>query len=530
MDNFFIDALVRAGTYGEHAYRSVPRHLSNHQRFSRVKGRSNQKKLQSMRFFSSRPSLDAQSLPSSQELSRDDYKRMVDYYDGPNYEPGDNVSVQDGSELPDVAPEETKEDLPEPDFIPFQKTAWTEKSRVRDLLNNLDDTESSLEELFDFYKLLPFPGVIYLQRHYRNKLLHRLSVVEEKSKKAMLRYMSVVDDMKAAGIPLSLCQWSSAVHLVGRCHSIITAVEVESALHVWKEMEEEAGVRSSHVTFNILFDVAVKSGKFVLAKMILAEMKTRRLPVNRFAHVGMIFYHGLRRDGDGVRKAYRELVEAGEIVDTVVLNCVMASLIRAGELPAAEQVFQRMKILHGKRTGSKPPSISFGRFRELRRILDEAAVRYKKDPEKRKEFQREQSLSPDNRTFVIFLEHHVSETGNIQRVADLLDEMQVLGLPLHERLFRQLFKGFSIHGGVRYTSWTPIRLESVWSSYLEVLENDAEGAFVGERIAIWVVRAFVRCRGKKRSVEVWDELRSRWKASEQEISMIHSILARHGTP
>ncbi|MCJ1237783.1 hypothetical protein MMC14_005770 [Varicellaria rhodocarpa] len=531
MDNLFIDALVRAGTCWEHAYQGIAHKLSGPQNFSQfgLHWRLGQNTIGRMRSFSSSPFTRVQPLVCLQEYSQDDYKQMVDHYEEPTYDGDTSVIAQSQHRPPDITPKKIEEKI-QGLTTSFQNSEEIVSSTVHQMINMLNSPEADSEKLFDFYKELPFPGVLHIPWKYRNKLLQRLSVVEKKSRKAMLRYMCIVDDMKAAGLSLDVSQWTSAVHLVGRCYSIVTAVEVESALRMWKEMEEEADVRSSHITFNILFDIAVKSGKFVLAEMILQEMETRHLKVNRFAHVGLIYYYGLRHDGDKVRKAYRDLIEAGQIVDTVVLNCVIVSLIRAGELPAAEQVYQRMKAIRAKRIGARLPPTNFKRSRELARVLDQAAIYYKKDPERRKQLQREQSLSPDVHTYVIFLQHHVSETGELQRIADLLDEMQLLRIPIHGRLFMELFRGFSLHGGVRYSSWTAVRLESVWSSFMDVLENETEDVFVGKWIAIWAIRAFVKCCGKKRSIEIWDELRSRWKASEKDTSVIYSILVGDQAP
>ena len=531
MDNLFIDALVKAGTCWEHAHQGIAHELSGLQNFSQFgnRWRLGQKTVGRTRSFSSSPFNRTQSLVCPQEYSQDDYKQMVDHYDEPKYDEDISVIAQSQRKSPDIMLKETEEKI-QGLTTSSQNSVEIISSTVHQMMDMLNNPEADPEALFDFYKELSFPGVLHLPRKYRNKLLQRLSVVEKKSRKAMLRYMCIIDDMGAAGLSLDVNQWTSAVHLVGRCYSVVTAVEVESALRIWKKMEEEANVRSSHITFNILFDIAVKSGKFALAEMILQEMETRHLKVNRFAHVGLIYYYGLRHDGDKVRKAYRDLVEAGQIVDTVVLNCVIVSLIRAGELPAAEQVYQRMKAIRAKRTGARLPPSNFKQSRELARVLEKAAVYYKKDPERRKQFQREQSLSPDVHTYVIFLEHHVSETGELQRIADLLDEMQLLGIPIHGRLFMELFRGFSLHGGVRYSSWTAVRLESVWSSFMGVLENEIEGVFVGKWMAIWAIRAFIKCCGKKRSIEIWDELRSRWKASEKDTSLIYSILVGDQAP
>ena len=336
----------------------------------------------------------------------------------------------------------------------------------------------------------------------------------------MVRYLSILDDMKTAKIPISLYEWSSGIAFAGRCFARVSAADVESALRIWKEMEQEAGVQGSNVTFNILFDVATKAGKFVLAEMILQEMQARKLRINRYARVGLIYYHGLRGDGNGIRKAYRDLIDDGHIVDTVVLNCAIASLIRAGEPSAAEHVYERMKSMHARLTGAKLPSLDWKGSRELGRLLDRAARDFGRDKEKIQQLQNQQSLAPNVRTYIILVGYHTSRTGELQRVAQLLDELQFLGLPLHGSLFRQIFRGFALHGGERYTSWTGARLESVWGSFQRALDQDVSGVFVGKWIVIWVFRAFAKCCGDERSLEIWETLKSRWNLDEAEFERI----------
>ena len=121
----------------------------------------------------------------------------------------------------------------------------------------------------------------------------------------MLRYLSVVDDMKGTAIPLSTYEWTSALSFASRYVARSTVVEVESALHMWREMEHVAGVKGNDATFNVLFDVACKAGKFTLAEMIYKEMRARGFEFTRYHHVSQIHYYGLKGDGDGARAAYK---------------------------------------------------------------------------------------------------------------------------------------------------------------------------------------------------------------------------------
>ena len=396
---------------------------------------------------------------------------------------------------------------------------------LSEFLGVLHRNDCSHEEAFEAYSKLPSPGVSHLSYKTIRLLFRRLSAMEKKDKDSQMRYLSVVDDMKACDIPLRQEEWNSAIAFCGQCFARIKAAEVESALQTWKEMEQEACVKSGNVTFNILFDMAAKAGKFVLAEMILREMEARKLTINRYARVGFIYYHGLRGDGDGVRKAYREFVEAGEIVDTVVMNCVIASLIRAGEPSAAEQVYERMKRMLAKHTGHRIPSLNWKERRDLGRLLERVAHQFKNQPSKLQQVRDEQFLAPDLHTYAIFVEHHATKTGELRRIATLLTEMQHLGIPMHGRIFLKLFKGFAYNGGMRYTSWTKIRLESVWNSLLDILDQETEVEVrIMKWMVIWSVRAFERCAGRERTLEIWEELRRRWRPGEGEVEEVMRVL------
>ena len=396
---------------------------------------------------------------------------------------------------------------------------------LEDFVKILDRDACTHEEAFKAYSKLPYPGVSHLSYKNIRLLFRRLSAMEKKDKDSQLRYLSVVDDMKACNFPLKEAEWNSAIAFCGQCFARIKATEVESALRTWKEMEQEACVKSGNVTFNILFDMASKAGKFILAEMIFKEMEARKLSINRYARVGIIYYHGLKGDGDGVRNAYREFVEGGEIVDTVVMNCVIASLIRAGEPSAAEQVYERMKRMLAKHTGHRIPSLNWKERRDLGRVLERVARQFKNQPSRLQQVRDEQFLAPDLHTYAIFVEHHATKTGELRRIATLLTEMQHLGIPMHGRIFLKLFKGFAYNGGLRYTSWTKTRLESVWNSLLEILDQETEMEVrIMKWMVIWSVRAFERCAGKERTLEIWEELRKRWKPERGEVEEVIGML------
>lgn len=304
-------------------------------------------------------------------------------------------------------------------------------------------------------------------------------------------------------------------------------------------MEREAGVKSDNVTFNILFDIAAKAGKFALAEVIMQEMVTRELPENRYFRTNKIFYYGLKRDGAAVRQAYKELVDAGEFVDTVVLNCVIASLIKAGEASAAEHIFDRMKAMHAEKTGSRPIASNWRNKRDLGRVLDKAARTLRKQPEQRKLVQEATPITPDIHTYRLLIKYHAHESGNIDRVTDLLDELHEVGIQIHGSVFFQLFRGFQLHGGVRYSSWTKSRLDKLWAVFHEFVERTNEynrtrepvlyeedkGCYYDSGVVIVVLQAYDRVAGKDAAMEVWEDIMDKWKPEAEALDEVNRALA-----
>lgn len=550
MDNAFISALVQAGACPQHSSRPQ---LSFASAFlsPKIPRRSLLDKLYSHARAFHASAATAYSYTARPNISRDEYRRLLDYYQEPYTTKASVVKRERTPSTFTLPPLEADEiDCRELGFQGWEysiKKIGVEESTKS--VETLEDTDTELdshrsemssaistlqeilrnkdalhEDLLDAYSALPFPGVAHIPDQTRRRFLNRLSVVEIRNQKSMMRFLSVIDDMKAADLPINEAEWNSAIAYTGRCFVRVTTVEVESALRIWKEMEQVAGVQGGKVTFNILFDIATKAGKFVLAEMILQEMANRQLPLNRFARTGLIYYHGLKGDGQGVRRAYRELVDAGHIIDTVVMDCVIASLLRAGEIPAAEQVYERMKQIYSRTTGARISLPHWKETRKLGRVLDRCALVFKEDPQRRHQLQNEQCLAPDLRTFTILIGHHISVTGELRRVTCLLDEMQTMGIPLQGKIFLWLFKGFAFHGGVRYTSWTKVRLDNVWQAFTCALDDAVPNVKVQKWMVVWVVRAFEKCHGRTKALEIWAEIKTIWRPDIAENDTVHRIL------
>ena len=358
-----------------------------------------------------------------------------------------------------------------------------EVSVMQAFIDLLLDDGSSDRALFEAYKMFPDPGVTHLPKGVIRLFLQRMSTPRKRSEKALIRYLSLIDDMQRANLRISKAEWSSAIYLAGRSFSKVTEGDVAKSFGIWRKMEEEAGVKATHVTFNILFDIAVRAEKNGHAQAILKEMHGRGLRLNRLGRVSLIYYHGMRGDGDGVRRSYRDFVEAGEVVDTLVLNCVMASLIKAQEPVAAEQIYERMKQLQtrlSKGVGDDGEEALFMQYpppgstklgaqmasNSLGRVLVKAARLQDTLPEHHMQLQASMPLTPNQTTFRSMIAHHASTSGNLDRLTVLMnDKVELFGLPYTSLDFQLLFKGFAVHseaGGKEI--WTVRRLDMVWKA------------------------------------------------------------------
>lgn len=373
--------------------------------------------------------------------------------------------------------------------------------------------KTDIVHIYNLYQRLPDPRIPYLHSKIRHNLMKVLGR-EGKNHTSMLRYFAVVGDIQRSGLRLTRPEWNSALAFAARYVGQSTQTESAATMRLWKEMEAEAGIKGNAVTFNILFDVASKAGNFALSEMLYEEMERRGLPFNRYHRVSLIHFFGLKMDSDGVRAAYKEMVEAGEMIDSVVLNCVIAGFLRCGEEYAAERVYERMKAAHER--AETMPYRNYMNDGVITKVLMMFAKISKKSAEGeegdqgalRRHFQKHSPIVPDIQTYRILLNHYAVRISALDKVARLLDDMKWFKVPLHGAVFLALFKGFATYGG-HDTQWNAQRLKNVWIAFQSALQENANDLYVDMWMAKWILRAFRRCCSMEDMWSVWSELRPR---------------------
>jgi hypothetical protein len=400
---------------------------------------------------------------------------------------------------------------------------WSEASQVLDDMKMLlEDPDAPHEELYRLYQQLPGNRVNYIHREMLFKLITHLSQVPASrfQKEYADHFLSILYDMRAENLPVNLALWTTAIRFLGLREG------ARQAVRLWREMEQHYDIKANNYTFSILFDLAVKSQHFALAEMLENEARERHIALDRISRMSRIFYYGILGDGASVRRAYAQLVEAGEIVDTAVLTNVITALIDAGELPAAEETFERMKALHKEKKGATQAPSTWRQRRQLRSLLTDAGHKYRDRPEDRQRFQDAAPIGPDWRTYRAFIRYHALETGDWQRIEQLLEEMRKFGIALNKDVFRALFSGFAKHGGIQLASWNRKNLERVWAEFEKCWERDPAETSLDAELAMIIVKAFCYCTDKRRARVVWESMLERWMPSGGVQSRIERLLVR----
>jgi len=378
-----------------------------------------------------------------------------------------------------------------------------EQKCLEEFLEYLIDPETPHSTLYELYSKLPPPRPILLNQEELDMLVARFMSVPERNMEATTRYLAILDQMKACDLPISRNEWNAAISFVSRSFNDVTATETQSAIALWDQSEKyQGGIRANTTTFNVLLDAASRSPTPLLTDMFLKEMRDRDLKPDRFTYTTLITYHGICGDGDRVREVYRELVDSGEVVDTVVLNAVMTAMIRAKEHGSAEYIYERMKqtLFDSGTTEKPPPPDDFRGQRRWARNLAQVAVNRRVVEDYMKTFNV--SLAPDIITFnmLILLQCRV---GNYDRAMELIEEMRECKVDYDETISLSLLKGFFWHGGTSYSDWSVPRLEKL----LRLIFDREKGHKLGLNLSMWILKTVARVyNSRTRVFMIWEAM------------------------
>jgi pentatricopeptide repeat protein len=448
------------------------------------------------------------------------------------YRPALRAIVDPSNSKPDMPPSQSPP--PPPEIAPFRKTKKArrplrirpitkeqhEKSRMpwlfpssmleleilREFGKAVRNENSTNEALFELYRQLPGSRLPYMDRVTMERFITRMMTVPLRDQVSMLRYLTVIEDMKASKIPITRNEWNQASTFVTKAFKETTVSEMRAAFELWAESEGDFNVAADTTTFNILLDSASKSKSPIAAQRILKELQSRKLKYDRFTYTTLIMYHAHAGDAAGVRRVYQSLVDAGEAVDNVVLNTLMTALIHCGDTESAEKIFAFMK-----RAGvmaEKDPSPSMIEYRKQRAYTQKLK---RLSSQNVKDYQEyiQLPLGPNVASFHLFVHLHC-RNANWDRVQDIIRDMKMFQITLPDSVYLSLLKGFAWWGSSDpYNAWNGARLEEV----LRVVLDESAGVITWARVyAVWTIRAVAKVYANREILQkVWEEIVAQWE-------------------
>lgn len=355
------------------------------------------------------------------------------------------------------------------------------------LLPAIDDRTKSNQYVFSLYKKLPSPGISILSVEERAQLLHRFAHPQDRRRSNARYFLSLFNDMIEAGFKLSRSVCTSAIYFTGHKVPRLEKRDLMDAIAIWHRMETIYGLEADDVVFELLYRIATLSGHFAVADRLYMEMKKRGMRLSRRGHVTMMHSYGFRRDVEGIHKTFEELVSSGEVVDTTVLNCLISSLLNAGDLETALNIYSRMMqdsaqslaksmTKHSKAVLLPSTSTDFtirrSRSQNLCAIFETyLQIRKKKGNQHVPELYI--PVVPNIRTFAILFRYHCLFTGDMSAISQLLDDMEkFFESPPRVIIYYFLFRGFGIHTSDK--GWTKKLLLGAWDALKRVLYDSQQ--------------------------------------------------------
>lgn len=352
-------------------------------------------------------------------------------------------------------------------------------SNVKIFLDALYDSQMSNQYVFNLYKRLPSPKWDYLSMRDRGQLLKRFARPPDRRRSNARFFLTIFTDMTEAGLPISGGIFTKAIYFTSHLSPVLQKRDLMNAMSIWECMELKYGLKTDNVVFQLLFRIAILSGHYEVGDRLLEEMKNRGLRFSRHGLVSFMYACGKRGDINGIHDAFKQFDAQFNYVDSSVVNCLISSLLNAGDPATAHQVYSHLLQNHARirsdslRSREKFyfPSLSsnFSSWRSkadnlsgIFRILSGHGEALGPQGYRKNHV----PIVPDTRTYYIMLRYHCLHTGDISAVEQLLRDMEtVFRNPPRIIVYYFLFQGFAIHSSAK--GWTEAKLLKVWKFFKE---------------------------------------------------------------
>ncbi|KAH0261807.1 hypothetical protein KCU91_g13788, partial [Aureobasidium melanogenum] len=221
-ESLFLEALARASLCRKHARQSSTITRPSHSTTTTTTSSSPRSARFTTSSTANKPPLssalelstDESSHPAPVHISRQELRSIVDQYDYAGYQEDPPPDRDSNHESPSSTHFYSSSQIP--DRKPLIANSFSDQQAIDYFNLIIQDKATPNLPLYKAYRAIPQPRPKYLENQPIRELMHRLSIVEYKDERTMQRYLSLVDDMLAADIPMTRSEWNSAMSFAGR--------------------------------------------------------------------------------------------------------------------------------------------------------------------------------------------------------------------------------------------------------------------------------------------------------------------------
>lgn len=347
-----------------------------------------------------------------------------------------------------------------------------------------------LDNVFECYMALPQPRPRYIKPLDLEKLLSVYKAGPKHRIETMVQYRRILDDLMLADMPISHREEFAKLSYIvmsGR-YSRIEERTLSNGLEELRTLDERGVISKDPTPFNILMTAAIGSGESQILYKIIAEMKVRQVCPDRFTFINLITFYGKRRDKKTAMKVYSKFVESEEITDSTVLSALVACLVRCGDIAGAKSVLNFVETRADANNWRNESLSSKARSILTRNLKMIALNRRRMRDRKEKLPVPEDSIfvTPTIAIYQSFLSYYTAN-GDFHALCDIMDRMHHFGLPL-QRAYLLMFKGFYMHGNMRYSEWTLDCLEAFLQT---IFSSSPDAKLLSRTVSVWALRAYM---------------------------------------
>ncbi|KAK9364572.1 hypothetical protein V1509DRAFT_635958 [Lipomyces kononenkoae] len=351
-------------------------------------------------------------------------------------------------------------------------------------------SKQSMTKMFACYMQLPEPRPLHIKIPHLEFLLSNYAASVKNDEIYLEHYSTILHDVKEAGLPISykehLVELSFVCHYIQRhkCASVVSRT-----FNKFRELEMQGVIAREASAFNVLMTAVIASSDFGAMAAIIEEMRARKIAPDRYTYVNLMTYYSKLGNKMALQVLYEKFIESEQIADIVVLEAMIAGLVRCRDIAGAQSLtrFIEMRATEegwiSSQLSKKQLRFSAGNLKRM--ATNRRHLRLRFGDEQIPDPEGSVAIAPRDTTYNPLLSYYAS-IGDYQSLVETINRMDEFGLT-RRRAYILFLKGFYIHSGYPGTEWTVGRLENLLETLLQDKENNK---LLVRQMTVWALRAY----------------------------------------